>query len=132
MRRSRAGLLQGLDGHAQFHRDNALGRIFHPGTRSYRQRSALDSVHLAVHPDNRVSVHVDRVSPLVVRTGRRCRYSVVRALVHNVVAAAEAVGHLAGRRWGRQRCELDCKIVWVPDDPTWEDAAEDGDEDCVA
>src|SRR5204863_7206494 len=99
---------------------------------SYRQLSPVDSVHVSVTPDDRLSVHIDRVSPLRVRAGGHCRYSVIRAIVHNVVAAAEAIGQLAGRRWGRQRCQLECHIVWVPDDDEWEEPEEDGGEDWVA
>lgn len=118
-------LLEGLDGHEGFYRDAAIGRLFHRGSRSYRQRAHSDSVHVTVYPDNRVSVHVDRLSPLVVRSDRRCRYSVLRALAHNAVAVVEAVGHVLRGRWGRQRCELDCRIVWVPDDPNWVEPPED-------
>ena len=60
-------------------------------------------------PDNRVSVHVDRLSPLAVRAGRGCRYSLVRAVAHNVVHVAESVVRLCRGRAGRQRCELECE-----------------------
>ena len=115
MRRSTI-LFQELDADGRFHRDSPLGRIFHPGAVSFRQVSATDSLHVAVHDGNRVSVHVDRVSPLLVRVGRRCRYSLARAIVHNAVHLAEGVGRLVRRQRGRHACHLDCEIVWVPDD----------------
>ena len=102
-----------------FFQDTAIGRVFHPRTRSFRQVCATDSAHVVVDADHRVSVHVDRVSPLVVRAGR-CRYSVVRAVAHNLHAGWDAMRRVVGR--GRRdhrvdsRCHLDCEIVWVPDD----------------
>lgn len=119
-------LFSQLESSGRFYRDSALGRLFHPGTVSYREKCGTDSVHLAVTPDNRVSVHVDSVSPLVVRDGRRCRYSVGRALAHNVMAAVEACQRMVRGHGGRHACHLDCEIVWVPDD---EDEAAHGDTD---
>ncbi len=103
-----------LDAGGRFHRDSALGRIFHPGAVSFREISPTDSLHVSVLPGNRVSVHVDRVSPLVVRANR-CRYSVVRAVAHNLAVAVEAVAGFVLRRPCRPRCQFDCEIVWVPD-----------------
>ncbi len=100
-----------LDGRGRFHRDTALGRMFHPGTVSYREITTNDSVHITVSPENRVSVHVDRLSPLAVRPGRPCRYSFLRAVAHNVVHVAEAVALLCRRRPLQHRCELDCEVV---------------------
>ncbi len=106
-----------LDGTARFHRDTAVGRIFHPGTDSYREISTNDSLHITVSPENRVSVHVDRLSPLAVRPGRACRYSVLRAVVHNVVHVAEAVALRWHRRPAQHRCDLDCEVVAVQGSP---------------
>lgn len=124
-------LFEKLDADGRFHRDNVLGRLFHPGTVSYRQVSETDSLHVAIHPGNRVSVHVDRVSPLVVRVGRRCRYSVTRAIAHNVVHLAECVARLVRHERGRHACHLDCEIVWVPDDEL-DASADEKAEDAVA
>jgi hypothetical protein len=110
------GLFGKLDSSGRFFRDNALGRIFHPGALSFREICDSDSLHVAVLPGNRVSVHVDRVSPLLVGTDGRCRYSVVRAVLHNLGVAAEAAAGLLLRRPARPRCQLDCEIVWVPDE----------------
>ena len=109
-------LFAALDAGGRFFRDNAVGRIFHPRALSFREICDTDSLHVAVLPDNRVSVHLDRVSPLLVRTDGRCRYSLVRAVLHNLAVAVEAVVGLLLRRPARPRCQLDCEIVWVPDE----------------
>lgn len=116
MRRDLTALVAHLDGNGRFFRDRAIGRLFHPNTRSYREVSETDSVHLVVEADHRVSVHVDRVSPLRVRNGSHCRYSVLRAIAHNVYVAGEALMRVVRREHGHQTCHLDCEIVWVPDD----------------
>ena len=116
MRSDLTPLVTHLDGNRRFFRDRAIGRLFHPNTRSYREVSSTDSVHLVVEADHRVSVHVDRVSPLLVRRGRECRYSLVRAVAHNVCVGGEAIARLVRRQHGHQTCHLDCEIVWVPDD----------------
>ena len=104
-----------LDASGRFHRDSALGRMFHPGAVSFREICATDSLHVLVLRENRLSVHVDRVSPLVARAGR-CRYSVVRTVAHNVAVVLETVAGAVLRRPSRPRCHLDCEIVWVPDE----------------
>ena len=107
-----------------FFRDSAIGRVFHPRTRSFRQVCATDSAHVVVDADHRISVHVDRVSPLLVRAGRACRYSVVRAVAHNLHAGWDALRRLVSRdHCADARCHLDCEIVWVPDDCDDKDAA---------
>ena len=116
MRRHDHPLFSQLEANGRFHRDSRLGRLFHPGTVSYREISATDSVHLSVTGENRVSVHVDRVSPLLVRAGGRARYSVCRAVAHNATVLADVVGRLVRRQPSDHRCHLDCEIVWVPDD----------------
>lgn len=100
-----------LDGSGPFHRDTALGRIFHPGTVSFREITTDHSLHITVSPDNRVSVHVDRLSPLAVRSGRPCRYSLLRAVVHNVVHIAQTAVLVCRGRPAQHRCELDCAVV---------------------
>lgn len=108
----------------QFFCDSAIGRVFHPRTRSYREVCPTDSAHVVVDANHRISVHVDRVSPLVVRAGRRCRYSIVRAVAHNVQAGWDAVGRLVRRRHRvDNRCHLDCEVVWVPDETEGDEAA---------
>ncbi len=104
-------LFTDLDGRAPFHRDTALGRVFHPGTVSFREIATSDSLHITVSPQNRVSVHVDRLSPLAVRPGRPCRYSVLRAVAHNVAHVFEALALICRRRAAQHRCELDCEVL---------------------
>jgi predicted small metal-binding protein len=102
-------LFADLDRIGPFHRDSAVGRIFHPGTASFREITPNDSLHIAVSADNRVSVHVDRLSPLAVRPGRECRYSFVRAVAHNVVHLADVVGRRWHGRGAARRCDLECE-----------------------
>lgn len=104
-------LFRQLDGKVRFHRDTALGRIFHPGTVSYREVTTNDSLHITVSAENRVSVHFDRLSPLAIRPGRPCRYSLLRVIAHNVAHVAEAVARLGGHHPAQRRCELDCEAV---------------------
>ena len=133
MSRNDRPLFQRLEATGRFHRDSRLGRIFHPGTTSYRELTATNSVHLSVTAENRVSVHVDRFSPLVVRTGSRARYSICRALAHNVAVLGEVVCRLARRQQADHRCHLDCEIRWVPDDELDEVDEDDPEpEDAVA
>ncbi|MDQ4098152.1 MAG: hypothetical protein M3144_09830 [Actinomycetota bacterium] len=112
-----------LERNGRFHRDTALGRFFHPGTRSFREITASDSLHIAVAEDNRVSVHVDRVSPLAIRDGRPCRYSVLRTIAHNVTVVADALVRFMRGKRGAHACHLECTVVWVPDDEPCEGEA---------
>lgn len=105
-----------LEATGRYHRDSRLGRVFHPGTVSFREISQNDSMHIAVTPENRVSVHVDRVSPLSTRAGDRSRYSLLRVLRHNVTHGIDSSVRLWRRRPGDHRCELDCEIVAVEGD----------------
>lgn len=105
-----------LDSTGEFHRDSALGRIFHRGTDSYRQVSRTDSLHIAVTPDNHVSVHVDRVSPLADGAGGRSGYSFLRVLHHNLTHGIDTSVRLWRRLGSNHRCEMDCEIVAVNDD----------------
>lgn len=105
-----------LDDTGRFHRDSPLGRIFHPGTVSYREISSHDSLHIAVAAENRVSVHVDRISPLAVDDPAAARYSFARVLHHNVAHCRDALRRLWRRQPGDHRCELDCEIVTVADE----------------
>ncbi len=99
----------------RFRRDSWWGRVLHPRTVSYREARATDSLHLVVNGD-KVSVHLDRFSPLAVQgSGTRRRYAPVRMVAHAVVdVAGEAVGLLRGHR--HHPHELTCERVWVDDD----------------
>ncbi|MGH9178069.1 MAG: hypothetical protein ACRD0N_05890 [Acidimicrobiales bacterium] len=96
-----------------FHRDSGLGRLFHPGATSLRENVRTNSLHVTID-DNRVSAHVDRVSPLGSRQ-ERARYSLARVALHNLSGAAYDLGRLVRGRQGDHRCELDCEITIGPD-----------------
>lgn len=103
-------LLRRLASSGRFHRDGGFGRIYHPGSVSFRENSPNDSLHIVVHGDH-ISAHVDRVSPLGIRPDEPTRYSVHRAALHNVVGAAQDVVRLLRGRKGDHRSHLDCE--WV-------------------
>src|SRR5882757_9959657 len=63
-----------LDADERFRRDTALGRIYHPGRISFREISPTDSLHVVIRGD-KVSAHVDEVSPLVIRPDGSTRYA---------------------------------------------------------
>ena len=104
-------LFRHLERSGRFHRDRALGRVYHPGAVSLRENVANDSLHITVE-GNRVSAHVDRVSPLGARPERRPRYAARRIALHNAAGIATDVGRILRGRQGDHRCELDCE--WVP------------------
>ena len=107
----------GLSETGRFFQDSRIGRIFHPGKLSLREVCDKDSLHVSVGAGNRVSVHVDRYSPLAARMqDNRIRYSPVRVVVHNAGVVADLVVSTVRRRRGLQRCELECGRVWVDDD----------------
>lgn len=98
----------------RFCRDTRLGSILHPGTMSLREITDGDSLHVCVDGEDRISVHVDRFSPVAGGCpDGSCRYS-VRAVVAHVVAhvAAQARRLVNGARGGH-RCRLECALVEV-------------------
>lgn len=113
-------LLGALEASDHFRRDSPLGALFHPGKVSFREMSATDSLHVVVH-GNRLSAHVDDVSPLrLVGRGsgrlRQSRYACARVMSHNLRGMlADARRRLEGRH-GAQRCHLECDTVWVDDE----------------
>ena len=113
-----------LDATGRFHRDSACGRMFHPGTVSYREISEHDSLHISVAGENHVSVHVDRVSPLAVGAPGPSRYSLARVVRHNVTHCRDSLARFLRHQPGEHRCELDCEIVTV-------DGVESADEEPV-
>ena len=120
-------LFRHLDVSGCFHRDSGIGRLFHPGRISYREDVATDSLHVVVEA-NEVAAHVDRVSPLVVGSDGPSRYSLRRALAHNVVGMAQDLVQLTRGREGDHRCELRCE--WASSEgegpPVDADAVEEG------
>ena len=101
----------------RFVKDSRLGGMFHAGKVSLREDSAKGSLHVSLGQDNRVSVHIDRFSPLADhhKTRRRRGYSVRRVILHNVGIAVDYVVLFFHRRFGEQRCELECEQVCVDD-----------------
>jgi hypothetical protein len=110
-------LLAALEKDPRFHRDSLLGGIFHLGRVSYREISPTHSMHIVVQGD-RVSAHVDDVSPLVVRADGTTRYAWGRVFVHNVAVLVADISRRVQGLHGRQRCQLRCEAV----DETVEDA----------
>ena len=108
-----AALLAHLDASGHFHRDGRFGRIYHAGQVSLREDVPTHSLHVSVD-DNRVRAHVDEASPLKAQPGERSRYSVPRAVVHNVAGMAGDVLSIVRGRQGDHSCELDCE--WVSSD----------------
>jgi NRPS condensation-like uncharacterized protein len=106
-------LLRHLDVSGRFHRDGRLGRVFHRGMVSLRENVAINSLHVVVD-DNRVAAHVDRVSPLTVRSDGQSGYSVRQALVHNVAGMIGDLGWMLRGRQGDHRCELNCEWILSP------------------
>jgi hypothetical protein len=108
-------LLKALDADPSFRRDSLLGGIFHFGKISYRETSATNSVHIIIDGD-RVSAHIDEVSPLRVLPDGSSRYAWGRVLAHNLlVVIGDAARRLRGQN-GAQRCNLRCQVEWFDDD----------------
>jgi hypothetical protein len=103
-------LLRHLDVSGQFHRDSRVGRMYHPGMVSLREDVPTDSLHVSVD-DNRVMAHVDEVSPLAANAAGESRYSVTRAVSHNLSGMARDLMLLLRGRQGDHRSELNCE--WV-------------------
>lgn len=92
----------------RFRRDTRLGALFHRGKISLREVTASDSLHITVEPDNRVSAHVDRYSPLakVQTDDAKPRYSLLGIAAHNITGmAADAARLIPGRRRPRTWAE---------------------------
>ncbi len=105
------GFFRQLEASGRFHRDTGFGRIFHRGRLSFRENVRTDSLHIVIH-HNHVSAHVDRVSPLALRTEGTSGYSVRRATAHNVSGMAQDLLRLLRGRQGDHRSHLDCEWMW--------------------
>lgn len=101
-------LLRSLVASGRFHLDTGFGRIFHPGKISLRENVPTNSLHILVD-DNRVSAHVDLVSPLGLRPRSSSRYATGRIAAHNLSGMAADVVRLLRGRQGDHRCELACQ-----------------------
>lgn len=108
-------LLKALEADPRFRRDSLLGGIFHLGRISFREVSATDSLHIVIAGE-RVSAHVDEISPLRVRADGSTRYAWGRVLAHNLlVVIGDAARRLRGRH-GDHRCNLHCNAEWYDED----------------
>ena len=101
-----------LQSSGRFVRDSRVGGMFHAGQVPFREDFPKESIHISVGQDNRVSVHIDRFSPLARRKpGKRRGYSVRRVILHNVGIVMDYVILVVHRRFGEQRCELVCERI---------------------
>ena len=107
-------LIAALDANPRFRRDSLLGGIFHLGWISFRELSPTDSLHIVIRGD-RMSAHVDDVSPLVVRRDGTTRYAWGRVLGHNLAVVLTDLSRRARGLHGHQRCNLRCEAVVVED-----------------
>ena len=105
-----------LEANPRFRRDSVLGGIFHLGRISFREISPTDSVHIVIRGD-RVSAHVDDVSPLVVRPDGSSRYAWGRVVTHNLAVLVADVSRRIRGLQGHQRCNLRCEAV-LDEDPS--------------
>jgi hypothetical protein len=112
---ARCDLLKALDANPGFRRDSLLGGIFHLGKISYREVSPTDSLHIIITGD-KVSAHVDEISPLRLRADGSSRYAWGRVLAHNLlVVIGDATRRLRGQH-GTQRCNLHCQVEWFDEE----------------
>lgn len=111
----RCDLLKALETDRRFRRDSVLGGLFHPGKISYREVSANDSLHILID-GNKVSAHVDDVSPLRVRADGSSRYAWGRVVAHNVLVLIEDAARRLRGVHGAQRCNLNCEVEWFDDE----------------
>lgn len=105
------GLFKHLETSGRFHRDTGFGRLYHPDSVSFRENRPTDSLHVVIH-DDRIAAHVDRVSPLDLRWERPFRYSLRRAVAHNVAGMAQDLARVLRGDQGDHRSELDCEWLW--------------------
>ncbi len=95
-----APLIQVLDAGGRFHRDSRLGRIYHRGTLSYRQLCPTDSLHVVIVGE-RISMHIDRISPLKSRPDGSVRYPLTRVVAHNLAGIGDGLTR-RGNRMGHR------------------------------
>ena len=98
----------------RFCRDTSLGAIFHPGSVSLREVSDGDSLHVCIDGRDRVSVHVDRFSPVAgACPDGSCRYSLGAVLAHVAAHISAQFRRLLRGARGQHRCRLECELVEV-------------------
>ncbi len=98
----------------RFCRDTPMGGILHRGTISLREISPGDGLHVCIDPHNRVSVHVDHLSPVAGgRADGTCRYSLGAVARHLVAHLGAQMRRMVRGARGQHRCRLDCELVEV-------------------
>lgn len=98
----------------RFCRDTPVGGILHRGTVSLREISDGDSLHVCVDGGDRVTVHVDHLSPVAgARADGTCRYSVGAVVAHLLGHVRDQVQRATSGVRGRHRCRLECELVEV-------------------
>jgi hypothetical protein len=108
-------LRRAIEQSQRFHSDTMLGRLLHRGTASYRELSPVDAVHITI-AGNRISAHVDDVSPVKQCADGKTRYSWARVLAHNVFVIGNNLARRLRGGHGNHRCDLACELVWVDED----------------
>lgn len=108
-------LIESLEASDRFRRDTGFGRIFHWGKISYREMSDVDSLHILIDGD-RVSAHLDEVSPLRRKPDGTIGYSLRRIMAHNRSGFVADVSRRLRGQHGQQRCNLSCEVVWVDEE----------------
>ncbi|MBW3555792.1 MAG: hypothetical protein KY454_02525 [Actinobacteria bacterium] len=108
-------LLRALENSDRFRRDTGLGAIYHPGKLSFREVRPTDSMHVIIDGD-RISAHIDDISPFKCRPDGTARYSLSRIVAHNLAGMSADLLRLVRGGLGRQRCKLECERVWVDDE----------------
>ncbi|MDQ1411598.1 MAG: hypothetical protein QOE07_186 [Acidimicrobiaceae bacterium] len=105
-------LFDALAANPRFRQDSALGSIYHGGRISFREVSPSDSLHV-VFDGERVSAHVDLVSPLNFDRERPAQYSPLRVVAHNLTGVAGDLSRLV-RRGGRRGRSVESALgVWA-------------------
>ena len=105
-------LVRALERDAGFRRDTGLGAIYHPGKLSFREVRPTDSLHIIID-GNRISAHVDDISPFKHRRDGTVRYALSRIVAHSLSGMSADFLRLVRGRLGQQRCRLECDRVWV-------------------
>jgi hypothetical protein len=86
-------LVEALATSGRFTQDSALGAILHGKKASFREISSSDSLHVVFDGD-RVSAHIDLVSPLDLDPERPRQYAPLRVVAHNLTGAATSLWRL--------------------------------------
>ena len=111
------GFLADLVSSGRFCRDTRLGGILHPGVVSMREVTDGDSLHVLVDGDDKLSVHVDRFSPVAgTKADGCCEYSVKAVVAHVAAHVASQVRRMVNGAHGRHRCQLHCEQVDADDE----------------